>query len=82
MKLVKSIRLKYIMCLLSVSILPVLFFGVYTEFNNNTFYNEQVESASRNEIHRISSDINRNYEDVRDLISSLIFILFQMSSEL
>lgn len=25
MKLVKSIRLKYIMCLLSVSILPVLF---------------------------------------------------------
>ena len=38
MKLVKSIRLKYIMCLLSVSILPVLFFGVYTEFNNNTFY--------------------------------------------
>lgn len=73
MKLVKSIRLKYIMCLLSVSILPVLFFGVYTEFNNNTFYNKQVESASRNEIHRISSDINRNYEDVRDLISSLIF---------
>lgn len=56
MKLVKSIRLKYIMCLLSVSILPVLFFGVYTEFNNNTFYNKQVESASRNEIHRISSD--------------------------
>ena len=41
MKLVKSIRLKYIMCLLSVSILPVLFFGVYTEFNNNTI-NEQV----------------------------------------
>lgn len=73
MKLIKSIRLKYFVCLLFVSILPVLFFGVYTDFNNNNFYNSQVESASKNEIRRISSDINRNYEDVRDLISSLIF---------
>ena len=73
MRLIKSIRSKYFLCLLSVSILPVLFFGVYTDYNNNVFYNNQVESASRNEIHRVASNINRNYEDVRDLISSLIF---------
>lgn len=73
MKLIKSIRLKYFVCLLFVSIIPVLFFGMYTDYNNTTFYNNQVESASKNEIHRISSDINRNFEDVRDLISSLIF---------
>ena len=73
MRLIKSIRSKYFLCLLSVSILPVLFFGVYTDYNNNVFYNDQVESASRNEIHRVASNINRNYEDVRELISSLIF---------
>lgn len=49
MRLIKSIRSKYFLCLLSVSILPVLFFGVYTDYNNNVFYNNQVESASRNE---------------------------------
>lgn len=73
MRFIKSIRLKYFLCLLSISIIPVLVFGVYTDNNNNAFYNSQVESASRNEIRRVTATINRNYEEVRDLINSLIF---------
>lgn len=72
MRLIKSIRLKYFLCLLSISIIPVLVFGIYTDNNNKKFYNSQVESASRNEIRRVTATINRNYEEVRELIDSLI----------
>lgn len=72
MRLIKSIRLKYFMCLLSISVIPVLVFGIYTDNNNKKFYNSQVESASRNEIRRVTATINRNYEEVRELIDSLI----------
>lgn len=73
MRLIKSIRLKYFLCLLSISIIPVLVFGIYTDNNNKKFYNSQVESASRNELRRVTATINRNYEEVRELIDSLIF---------
>lgn len=73
MRFIKSIRLKYFLCLLSISIIPVLVFGIYSDNNNKNFYNSQVESASRNEIRRVTATINRNYEEVRDLINSLIF---------
>lgn len=73
MKLIKSIRFKYFLCLLAVSILPVLFFFGYTLQTNKRFYNNQVETASSTEVRRITSRINENYQDIRDLIGSLLF---------
>ena len=68
MRLIKSIRFKYFLCLLAVSVLPVLFFFGYTLQANKKFYNNQVETASRTEVSRITSRINENYRDIQDLI--------------
>lgn len=73
MRLIKSIRFKYFLCLLAVSVLPVLFFFGYTLQANKKFYNNQVETASRTEVSRITSRINENYRDIQDLIGSLLF---------
>lgn len=73
MKLNKSIRLKNFFCLLTVSVLPVLFFSLYTQDRNLKSYNQQIEDISSAEVQRITERINKNYEDVQDIISSLIF---------
>lgn len=73
MKIWRSIRFKYLLCLLAVSILPVLILFFYISNNNRNFYNSQVETASSSEVLRITTRINENYQDIRDLISSLIF---------
>lgn len=73
MRLIKSIRFKYFLCLLAVSVLPVLFFFAYTLQANKKFYNNQVETASRTEVSRITSRINENYQDTQELIGSLLF---------
>ena len=73
MRLIKSIRFKYFLCLLAVSVLPVLFFFAYTLQANKKFYNNQVETASRTEVSRITSRINENYQDTQELVGSLLF---------
>lgn len=73
MNFIKSIRLKYFLCLMAVSILPILIFFLYTYKNNEKFYNEQIETASSNEVRRITTRINENYQDIQDLLSSLLF---------
>ena len=73
MKVLRSIRFKYFLCLLAISVLPVLFLFFYISQNNRKFYNSQVETASASEVQRITTRINENYQDIRNLISSLIF---------
>lgn len=73
MKIWKSIRFKYFLCLLAVSILPVLFLFFYISRNNRSFFNSQVETASASEVLRLTTRINENYQDIQNLISSLIF---------
>lgn len=73
MRFVKSIRFKYFLSLLAVSVLPVLFFSIYMMRSNQNFYNSQMEDASRNEVRRITSRIDENYKDVQNLIGSLLF---------
>lgn len=73
MKVLRSIRFKYFLCLLAISVLPVLFLFFYISQNNRKFYNSQVETASASEVLRITTRINENYQDIRNLISSLIF---------
>lgn len=73
MKFVKKIRFKYLVGLLSVSIVPILFFSFYSLQSNRKFYNTQIEQASRNEVRRITNRINGNYEDVKNILNSLLF---------
>ena len=58
MKIWRSIRFKYLLCLLAVSILPVLILFFYISNNNRNFYNSQVETASSSEVLRITTRIN------------------------
>lgn len=73
MKFLKKIRFKYLWSLLSVSIIPILLFSFYSLRSNRSFYNNQIEQASKNEVRRITTRINDNYADVQNLLGSLIF---------
>ena len=73
MKLNKSLRFKYFLCLLMISVLLVLSFSLYTQDRNLKTYNSQAEDAGISEVQRITGRINENYADVRDIISSLFF---------
>lgn len=69
----KKFRFKYLISLLAVSMIPILFFSFYSLSSNRKFYNDQIEQASKNEVRRITSRINGNYEEVKELLSSLLF---------
>ena len=73
MRFFEKIRFKYLVGLLSASLIPILFFSFYSLASNRKFYNSQIEQASKNEVRRITNRINSNYEEVKNILDSLLF---------
>lgn len=80
MKILKSIRFKFLICLLGISILPILIlFGVILK-NNMEYYNSQISVASDNEVQKMVTGINSTFVNLNDLMTSLIFSQYDNDS--
>ncbi len=80
MKYHKSIKLKFLACLLAVSILPVLIIFIFTLNSNAKFYQSQLEEASNNEVRTITTRVNTSLESLNELLASLIFSKYDNDS--
>jgi Predicted signal transduction protein with a C-terminal ATPase domain len=80
MKFHKSIRLKFLCCLLAISILPVLIIFIFTLKSNAQFYQSQVTEASNNEVRTITTRVNGIMENLNRLLTSLIFSKYDNDS--
>ncbi|HHV12600.1 MAG TPA: histidine kinase [Clostridiales bacterium] len=80
MKFYKSIKFKFLACLLLVSILPVLIIFVFTLNSNSRFYQSQLAQVSNNEMKSITTRINTNLESQNNLLTSLIFSKYDNES--
>jgi sensor histidine kinase YesM len=80
MKFYKSIKFKFLTCLLLVSILPVLIIFVFTLNSNSKFYQSQLAEVSNNEVKSITTKINTNLESLNNLLTSLIFSKYDNES--
>lgn len=80
MKILKSIRFKFLFCLLGISILPILLlFGVILK-NNMEYYNSQISAASDSEVQKMVTSINSIFVNLNDLMTSLIFSQYDNDS--
>lgn len=80
MKILKSIRFKFLFCLLGISILPILLlFGVILK-NNMEYYNSQISAASDSEVQKMVTSINSTFVNLNDLMTSLIFSQYDNDS--
>lgn len=80
MKILKSIRFKFLFCLLGISILPILIlFGVILK-NNMEYYNIQISAASDTEVQKMVTSINSTFVNLNDLMTSLIFSQYDNDS--
>lgn len=80
MKILKSIRFKFLLCLLGISILPILLlFGVILK-NNMEYYNSQISAASDSEVQKMVTSINSTFVNLNDLMTSLIFSQYDNDS--
>ncbi|WP_394915225.1 sensor histidine kinase [uncultured Robinsoniella sp.] len=80
MKILKSIRFKFLFCLLGISILPILIlFGVILK-NNMEYYNSQISAASDSEVQKMVTSINSTFVNLNDLMTSLIFSQYDNDS--
>lgn len=80
MKMLKSIRFKFLLCLLGISILPILLlFGVILK-NNMEYYNSQISAASDSEVQKMVTSINSTFVNLNDLMTSLIFSQYDNDS--
>ncbi len=80
MKYHKSIRFKFLGCLLAVSILPVLIIFIFILRSNSQFYQSQIAEASNNEVSSITTRVNGSIENLNGLLTSLIFSKYDNNS--
>ncbi len=80
MRFHKSIRSKFLCCLLVISILPVLVIFLFTLKSNSQFYQSQVTEAGNNEVKVITTRINESMENLNRLLTSLIFSKYDNDS--
>lgn len=80
MRFRKSLRMKFLGCLLAVSVLPVVILFLFTLNNNSRFYQNQISELGNHEVQSKVARVDRTFEHLQELLTALIFSTYDNES--
>lgn len=80
MKFRKSLRMKFLGCLLFISILPVVILFLFTFNNNFIFYESQLSEAGDHEVKSIVTSVDSILDNLSEVLTALVFSTYDNES--